>query len=41
MAVILITHDLTVVRPFSGYVYVMPHCEVKDIIPQRTLPMRR
>jgi peptide/nickel transport system ATP-binding protein len=30
MAVILITHDLTVVRQFSDYVYVMQHGEVKE-----------
>jgi peptide/nickel transport system ATP-binding protein len=30
MAVILITHDLTVVRKFSDYVYVMQHGEVKE-----------
>ncbi|PCD67860.1 ABC transporter ATP-binding protein [Rhizobium phaseoli] len=30
MAVILITHDLTVVRQFSDYVYVMQHGEVRE-----------
>jgi len=30
MAVILITHDLTIVRQFSDYVYVMQHGEVKE-----------
>jgi peptide/nickel transport system ATP-binding protein len=30
MAVILITHDLTIVRHFSDYVYVMQHGEVKE-----------
>lgn len=30
MAVILITHDLTVVRQFSDYVYVMQYGEVKE-----------
>ncbi len=30
MAVILITHDLTVVRQFSDYVYVMSHGEVRE-----------
>jgi len=30
MAVILITHDLTIVRQFSEYVYVMQHGEVKE-----------
>ena len=30
MAVILITHDLTVVRQFSDYVYVMQHGEVSE-----------
>ena len=30
MAVILITHDLTVVRQFSDYVYVMQNGEVKE-----------
>ncbi len=30
MAVILITHDLTVVRQFSDYVYVMQHGEVQE-----------
>ncbi|MEO8241804.1 MAG: ABC transporter ATP-binding protein [bacterium] len=30
MAVILITHDLTVVRQFANYVYVMQHGEVKE-----------
>ena len=30
MAVILITHDLTIVRKFSDYVYVMQHGEVKE-----------
>ncbi|WP_454849192.1 ABC transporter ATP-binding protein [Rhizobium binxianense] len=30
MAVILITHDLTVVRKFSDYVYVMQHGEVRE-----------
>ena len=30
MAVILITHDLTVVRQFASYVYVMQHGEVRE-----------
>ncbi|KRB59413.1 microcin ABC transporter ATP-binding protein [Rhizobium sp. Root708] len=30
MAVILITHDLTVVRQFSDYVYVMQHGEMRE-----------
>jgi peptide/nickel transport system ATP-binding protein len=30
MAVILITHDLTVVRQFADYVYVMQHGEVRE-----------
>ncbi|BCP55435.1 ABC transporter ATP-binding protein [Kaistia sp. 32K] len=30
MAVILITHDLTIVRQFSDYVYVMQHGEVRE-----------
>ena len=30
MAVILITHDLTVVRKFSDYVYVMQHGEMRE-----------
>ena len=30
MAVILITHDLTVVQQFSDYVYVMQHGEVRE-----------
>ena len=30
MAVILITHDLTIVRQFSDYVYVMQNGEVKE-----------
>ena len=30
MAVILITHDLTVVRQFSDYVYVMQHGDVRE-----------
>ena len=30
MAVILITHDLTIVRQFSDYVYVMQDGEVKE-----------
>jgi peptide/nickel transport system ATP-binding protein len=30
MAVILITHDLTVVRQFSDYVYVMQHGEIRE-----------
>ena len=30
MAVILITHDLTIVQQFSEYVYVMQHGEVKE-----------
>ena len=30
MAVILITHDLTIVRQFSEYVYVMQDGEVKE-----------
>ena len=30
MAVVLITHDLTIVRKFSDYVYVMQHGEVRE-----------
>ncbi|TIS11025.1 MAG: ABC transporter ATP-binding protein, partial [Mesorhizobium sp.] len=30
MAVVLITHDLTVVRKFSDYVYVMQHGEMRE-----------
>ena len=37
MAVILITHDLTVVRQFSDYVYVMQHGEVRSTTPPRQL----
>ena len=35
MAVILITHDLTIVRQFSDYVYVMQHGEVQRAQPHR------
>lgn len=30
MAVVLITHDLTIVKQFSGYVYVMQHGEMRE-----------
>jgi len=37
MAVILITHDLTVVRQFSDYVYVMQHGVVREAGPTEAL----
>jgi peptide/nickel transport system ATP-binding protein len=37
MAVILITHDLTVVRQFADYVYVMQHGQVREEGPAETL----
>lgn len=30
MAVVLITHDLTIVKQFSDYVYVMQHGEMRE-----------
>ena len=37
MAVILITHDLTVVRQFADYVYVMQHGQVREEGPAESL----
>ena len=37
MAVILITHDLTVVRQFADHVYVMQHGEVRESGPTRDI----
>ena len=37
MAVILITHDLTVVRQFADYVYVMQHGQVREEGPAQSL----
>ena len=37
MAVILITHDLTVVRQFADHVYVMQHGEVREDQPTRQI----
>lgn len=46
MAVVLITHDLTIVKQFSDYVYVMQHGEMREhnttqqLLLHRTTPIR-